>query len=243
MSNWYSLNRADVLQQLDTDAEVGLQSAEAGRRLAVYGPNELIEHNIESPWQILWEQLTATVVLVLIVAAVVSAVLGEYKDAIAILAIVTFNAFLGFRQEYQAERAIVALKKLAVPTVKVRRQGMVEQISARELVPGDIVLLEAGNLVPADCRLLESFNLRISEASLTGESEPTDKDARDMVVASKEGEDKGAVWTEILAENATSLLSRAASPLPKNYLALADRHNMAYMGTTITYGRALAVVT
>lgn len=231
--NWYNLNLVEVLQRLETEAGVGLDAAEVERRLASYGPNELSAKNRQSPWQILWEQLTATVVVVLIVAAVISAILGEYQDAIAILAIVCFNALLGFRQEYQAERAIAALKKLAVPTVKVRRQGQVEQISARQLVPGDIVFLEAGNLVPADCRLLEAVNLRISEASLTGESEPTDKLAKDFTPQNPEN----------LASQLQISNSSPNSPTPQPPLSLADRQNMAYMGTTITYGRALAVVT
>lgn len=210
MNNWYNLKQIDVLEKLETNPDFGIGAGEVRQRLELYGLNELKDYPLESPWKILWEQLTATVVVVLIVAGVISAVLGEYKDAIAILTIVAFNAFLGFRQEYQAECAIAALKKLAVPTVKVRRQGTVEKISARELVPGDIVLLEAGNLMPADCRLLESFNLRISEASLTGESEPVDK-----------------FFQEIATPN----------------LPLAERQNMAYMGTVITSGRAVAVVT
>lgn len=210
MTTWYTLNLVDVLKQLNTDAAIGLSHKEARQRQDIYGLNELNDRPLESPWKILWEQFSATVVVVLIVAAVISALLGEYKDAIAIFAIVVFNAILGFRQEYQAERAIAALKKLAVPTVKVRRDGILEHLSARELVPGDIVILESGNLVPADCRLLESSNLRTSEASLTGESEPIDKIAQQIATAN---------------------------------LPLAERQNMAYMGTVISYGRALAVVT
>ncbi len=114
-------------------------------------------------------------VVILLVAAAVSAFLGEFNDVIVIMAIVVLNAILGFTQEYRAEQAIAALKKLAVPTVKVRRNGRIDEISARELVPGDIVLLEAGNLIPADGRLLESVNLKIQEAALTGESEPVGK--------------------------------------------------------------------
>jgi P-type Ca2+ transporter type 2C len=175
MSNWYTLEAVEVLQYLGTDAKTGLSTAEIDRRLAKYGANELIEQNLKSPWLVLWEQLTATMVLILIASAVLSGFLGDFQEAIAIIAIVIFNAFLGFKQEYQAERSLAALKKLAVPKVRVRRHGTVEDISARELVPGDIILLEAGNRLPADCRLLESFNLRVSEASLTGESEPVDK--------------------------------------------------------------------
>ena len=135
------------------------------------------ERGVKSPWLILWEQLTGLMVVILIVAAVVSGVLGDWKDAIAILAIVVLNAVLGFSQEFRAEKAMAALKQLAVPTVRVRRDGHVVEISARDLVPGDIVLLEAGDVVPADGRLLEAINLRVDEAALTGESEPVEKSA------------------------------------------------------------------
>lgn len=210
MSNWYRLDAVEVLHRLSTQTENGLSASEAARRLERQGANELIEKQTEEPWQLLWKQLTATMVVILIAAALLSAILGDYRDAIAILAIVIFNALLGFRQEYQAGRAITALKKLAVPTVKVHRDGTVVEISARELVSGDIVQLETGNLVPADCRLLETTNLRIQEASLTGESEPIDK---------------------------------VCHSLDFSELPLSDRLNMAYMGTTVTYGRGLAVVT
>jgi Ca2+-transporting ATPase len=178
LSEFYRLDRAEVLRHLDVDAENGLAGAEVAHRLDEHGLNELVERGMKSPWKILWEQLTATMVLILIVAAVVSAYLGDYKDAVAILVIVVLNALLGFRQEYKAEQAMAALKKMSVPKVKVRRDGHVQEVSARELVPGDIVLLEGGNLIPADCRLLESINLRIDESALTGESVPVDKDAR-----------------------------------------------------------------
>jgi Ca2+-transporting ATPase len=173
----WSWTASQVLETLGTRPETGLSQAEAARRLAEYGPNELIERGLKSPWRILWEQLTAIMVVILIIAAVVSLALGDYKDAIAILAIVVLNAVLGFTQEYRAERAMAALKKLAVPTVKVRRDGRLEEISARDLVPGDLVLLEAGGLVPADGRVVESVNLRTQEAALTGESEPVAKHA------------------------------------------------------------------
>jgi Ca2+-transporting ATPase len=172
---WHEMSREAVLATLKTSIQ-GLSAAEVARRLARHGPNELIERGLKSPWLIVWEQLTATMVLVLIIATAISAVLGDYKDAVAIIAIVVLNTLLGFSQEYRAEKAMAALKKLAVPTVRVRRGGHVQEISARDLVPGDIVLMEAGNLVPADGRLLESANLRIQEAALTGESEPVEKD-------------------------------------------------------------------
>jgi Ca2+-transporting ATPase len=175
MSNWYKLETADVLQELGVNPTLGLDLQEAERRLAEYGANELIERGLKSPWRILWEQLTATMVVILMIAAGISAFLGDYKDAVAILVIVVMNALLGFNQEYRAEKAMAALKRLAVPTVKVRRGGRIQEISARVLVPGDIVYLETGNLVPADCRLVESINLRTQEATLTGESLPVEK--------------------------------------------------------------------
>ncbi|GIV78559.1 MAG: ATPase [Litorilinea sp.] len=183
MSNWHHQSIEEVLAALGSDAKQGLSAAEARERLNRYGPNELVERGRKSPWQILWEQISSTLVVVLIVAAIISALLGDYKDAVAILAIVVLNAVLGFRQEYQAEQAMAALKKLAVPKVRVRRDGHVQEISARELVPGDIILLEAGNLVPADGRLISSANLRVEEATLTGESEPVSKRAEVTVEA------------------------------------------------------------
>ena len=175
MTAWHGLDVAESLGRLGTDGERGLSAAEAVRRLDEYGANELKEHGLKSPWRILWEQLTASMVVILIIAAVVSLFLGDEKDAIAILVIVVLNAVLGFQQEYKAERAMAALKALAVPTVRVMRDGNVREVSARELVPGDVVLLEMGNVIPADGRLIESVNLRIQESALTGESEPVEK--------------------------------------------------------------------
>ena len=165
-----------MLRALGTDAGSGLGEEEAARRLEELGPNELEDRGTRSPWAILWEQFTSTMIVILIVAALASALLGDYEDSIAIAVIVVLNAALGFVQEYRAERAMAALKRLSAPRVKVHREGHVREISARELVPGDVVLLEAGNLVPADGRLVEGANLRVQEAALTGESEPVGKD-------------------------------------------------------------------
>jgi P-type Ca2+ transporter type 2C len=175
MTDWFKLSKEEAAKKLESDPQSGLDDAQAASRLEQYGPNELVEKGTKSPWAILWEQLTGTMVVILIIAAVVSYFLGDIIDTIAILAIVILNALLGFRQEYKAEQAMAALKKLAVPNVRVRRGGHVREISARELVPGDVVLLEAGNLVPADSRLLLNANLRIQESALTGESEAVDK--------------------------------------------------------------------
>ncbi|MDX1688044.1 MAG: cation-translocating P-type ATPase [Candidatus Promineifilaceae bacterium] len=177
MSDWYQQTAEEVIAALETDPEEGLSSSEARRRLEEVGPNELEERGMKSPWRILWEQFTEVMVVILIIASIISLGLGEYTDAIAIMAIVVLNAALGYSQEYRAEQAIAALKKMAVPTVRVRRDGQITEISAREVVPGDIMFLEAGNKVSADGRLLESANLKVQEAALTGESEAVGKKA------------------------------------------------------------------
>ena len=172
---WHTLPAEDVLQRLGVDPAQGLDSAEVQRRQQQFGPNELEERGVKSPWRILLEQFSETMVVVLIIAAIVSGVIGDLKDAIAIVVIVILNGILGFTQEYRAEQAMAALKKMAAPHVKVRRGGALQQIDARELVPGDIILLETGDSVPADACLIEAANLRVQEASLTGESTAVDK--------------------------------------------------------------------
>lgn len=174
MKSWHIQSIAETLQTLGS-TEIGLDTAEIQQRLQQYGANELQEPVRRSPLRMLWEQFTQTMVLILIAAAVVSFLLGKETETIAITAIVVLFALLGFVQEYRAERAMAALRKLAVPHVRVRRNGVLQEISARELVPGDVLQLEAGNAIPADIRLLESANLRIQEATLTGESEPVEK--------------------------------------------------------------------
>jgi Ca2+-transporting ATPase len=174
--DWHQMAADDVLRQLNTTVEHGLTQAEADRRLQKYGLNELVDRGTKNPWKILFEQFTSVMVLILIAAAVISLLVGDLKDAVAILAIVVLFGVLGFTQEYRAEKAMAALRKLAVPNVRVRRDGEVREVAASQLAPGDIVLLEAGNVVPADARIVESNNLRIQEAALTGESEPIDKE-------------------------------------------------------------------
>ncbi len=207
---WHTLEPRDALLRLGVDAESGLSDREAARRLAESGPNELAERGVRSPVAILFEQFASVMVGLLLAAAVVSVAIGEARDAAVILAIVALNALLGFRQEYRAEKAMAALKKLAVPTVRVVRDGRIREVSARLLVPGDVFLLEAGNRVPADGRLLEAFGLKVEEAALTGESVPAEKGTRALAV----------------------------EDLPP-----ADRTNMTYMGTLVTYGRGRAVAT
>ena len=173
----YQQTIAAALAELDVDAAQGLSSAEVARRLEEHGPNALVESKGRSPWRILYQQLCQTLILLLIGAAVVSALLGDYEDAGVILAIVILNAWLGVRQEYKAEQAMAALMRMSQPTVRVRRDGHVVDVESRDLVPGDVVLLEAGSVAAADCRLIEAANLRMQEAALTGESEPVDKRA------------------------------------------------------------------
>jgi Ca2+-transporting ATPase len=153
----------------------GLTSAEAARRLTEYGLNELVEKGKKSPWAVLLEQFTGIMVVILIISAIVSLILGETTDAVVILVIVVLNAALGFTQEYRAEQSMAALKRMAVPHVRVRRDGHLQEIDARELVPGDIIQLETGNTIPADARLLEAVNLKAQEAVLTGESNAVEK--------------------------------------------------------------------
>ncbi len=217
--DWHSLPADAVLAHLQVQNN-GLSSAEAAERLAQYGPNQLTEKPRPGFLKMLWDQINSFVVWLLIVASIVSALIGwneyrhsgetaEFIEAGAILAIVVLNATLGIIQERRAEAALGALKKLAAPEAHVMREGRRLTIPARELVPGDIVFLEAGNFVPADMRLLEAVNLRIEEASLTGESLPVQKNA--------------------------------ATVLDKN-VPLGDRKNTAFMGTTVSYGRGRGVV-
>ena len=175
--SWHALTSAQILQQLATPPETGLTSEEAARRLESYGPNQLTEAPGVTFWQMLIDQFKSFVVIMLIVAAVISSLLGDWEEAAAIMAIVILNATLGVVQERRAEQALAALKKLAAPDAQVVRDGQRQSIPSPQLVPGDIVLMEAGNYVPADIRLLEAANLRIEEAALTGESVPVQKDA------------------------------------------------------------------
>ncbi len=173
---WHALGAEEVLQHLKVKDQ-GLTTEEAERRREAYGSNQLQEAPRPGLWRMLWEQINSFVVWLLIVASVVSALLGDTVEAAAIMAIVVLNAALGIVQERRAEEALTALKKLAAPEAQVLRDGRRVSVPARELVPGDIIFLEAGNYVPADMRLLEAVNLRVEEASLTGESLPVQKSA------------------------------------------------------------------
>ena len=175
MTHWHQLETAAVLAQLATDASIGLTDAEARARLQRFGPNDLQATKPPSPWRILGEQAKNVLVIILLIAVGLSAFLGHTIEAIAIAVIVLFAVLLGFVQEYRAERAIEALRKMAAPVAAVVRDHEEQSIPAHALVPGDIILLRAGDKIPADARLIEAINLQIDEASLTGESVPVDK--------------------------------------------------------------------
>ncbi len=175
--NWHAIASEDVLRELNTFEKQGLTTEEVRRRLGHFGVNELAEAPPVTFWQMLWEQFNNFVVILLIVAAGISAIVGDFIEATAIMAIVILNAALGVIQERRAEQSLAALRRLAAPEAHVIRDGHHATVPSNQLVPGDLVLLETGNFVPADIRLLEAVNLRIEEAALTGESVPVKKDA------------------------------------------------------------------
>lgn len=187
----------------------GISSLEAQKRLAEFGPNELQEKKKKTILLMLLDQFKDFMILVLIGAAIIAGIIGEPADTLVIIAIVIINAIIGFIQEYRAEKAMEALKKMAANAATVLREGNIERVAASELVPGDVVMLEAGSLVPADIRLMETAQLKAEEAALTGESVGVEKHA--------------------MAIN-------------EEQLPLADRKNMVYKGTTISYGRGTGVV-
>jgi Ca2+-transporting ATPase len=175
--NWYNRKIGRTAAELEVNLQTGLSGGAAEEKIAQYGYNELKEKDRVTLWQKILQQLKDFLVIILIIASIVSGLMGEISDAIVIIAIVVINAILGVVQEGKAEKALEALQKMSAPNAKVLREGHLKIIPARELVPGDIVLIEAGDSVPADLRLIESVNLKIEEASLTGESVPVEKDA------------------------------------------------------------------
>jgi Ca2+-transporting ATPase len=215
MPEWYNLSPEEALERLDA-SPLGLHHEDAAHRLERYGPNELIETRRISPLRIFLSQFLDFMVIILLIAAAISAFIGyfnrsveEYYDAVVIMVIVGFNAVFGFVQEYRAEKAIKALKAMAAPQATVIRDGETKTIPAKDVVPGDIVVLAAGTKVPADCRLIQVVNLHVNEASLTGESVPVAKSVDPV-----EGE-----------------------------VFLGDRRNMAFMGSTVESGRGRGVIT
>ncbi len=208
-SPWHVLSSGEVATHFAVDPDTGLTTEEAARRIAQYGLNEIRERPPRPLWRMFLDQFTDFMILVLIGAAIVSGIIGEPPDAIAIVVIVLLNGAIGFVQEYRAERAVVALKLLAASMALVRRGGHLTEISALQLVPGDVVLLEAGNMMPADLRLIETVQLKVDESPLTGESVPVEK---------------------------------RTAPLHETEVPLGDRLNLAYKGTSVTYGRGSGLV-
>lgn len=187
---WHNQPSEAVMKHLGSNS-AGLSSEEAAKRLAADGPNSLTEGKRISPIQILLSQFKSLIIWVLIVAGIISGVMGDAIDAIAILAIVVLNAVIGFYQEYHAEKSIAALKKMTAPQAKVRRDGLLASISASDIVAGDILALEAGDLIAADARLLTTASLKCIESALTGESEAVKKhsntlDLEDMPLGDRE---------------------------------------------------------
>jgi len=174
MVNYYNLNVSDTIKSIGT-SQKGLSEEEAKKRLKEYGSNELKHNEKISPFQILIRQFTSSIVFILLAALIISLLIGEKLDAIVISTIVVLNGIFGFVQEFKAEKAIEALKKLTALKAKVIRNGIETEIDSRELVPGDIILLETGSKVPADARLIDIAAFQIDEASLTGESVPSNK--------------------------------------------------------------------
>jgi Ca2+-transporting ATPase len=206
---WHVTTPQATIDHLKVDPDTGLSSTEVQKRLQQYGKNELKEAPRATWLERFIAQFNNFVIYILIFAAVVSIILGDTVEAVAIMAIVVLNATLGLIQEGRAEQALSALKKMAAPEARLMRDGKTVLVPANQVVPGDVVILEAGDYIPADLRLVETINLKIEEASLTGESVPVDKKA-DAQVAEK--------------------------------AVLGDRKNMAYMGTTTTYGRGKGIV-
>ena len=219
---WHTLSVEKTLVELDSDAQVGLTSQQVEERLQQYGPNELEEAASRSTWQILLDQFTNIMLVMLIVVAIISGALDlvalqqgkaqglPFKDTIAIMAIVVLNGVLGYLQESRAEKALAALKRLSSPKVRVIRDSKPVEVDARQLVPGDIILLEAGIQVSADARLIEASNLQVREAALTGEAHAVNKQAQ----------------AHLLEDT-----------------PLGDRINLVYQGTEIVQGRGTAIVT
>jgi len=175
--HWYQLTSEEAVKRLQSDPQRGLDDKEAGERLKRFGPNELARAPGASLWKMFLNQFKDFMVIVLLVATAISGLLGEWADSITIMIIVIINACLGLIQEYRAERSMEALRQLTAPEAKVLRNGGEYKIPSAELVPGDIVFLEAGDRVPGDLRIIEEFNLEVEESALTGESLPVKKRA------------------------------------------------------------------
>ncbi len=174
-AKWYQIEVEQAVKDLESDLHHGLNDGLVQAKRSKYGLNELEEEPGKPIWAMFFDQFKEYLVILLFIAAIVSGFLGEWIDSAVIMVIVILNAFIGVFQEYKAEQSLAALKRLSSPLAKVIRNGHVKSIPAQELVPGDLVILEAGDFVPADARLTEAVNLKVEEAALTGESVPVEK--------------------------------------------------------------------
>lgn len=206
---YYRQKKDEIAKELNTDLKQGLSAKEAQEKLAQVGPNALVEGKKKSTFQVFLEQFKDLMVIILIIAAIISAFTGSLESTLVIIVVLILNAILGTVQHVKAEKSLESLKSLSAPTAKVLRNGQKMEIEAKDLVPGDILLLEAGDLVTADGRILENYSLQVNESSLTGESTNVDKLDTDF----------------------------------KKEVPLADRVNMVYSSSLVTYGRATVVVT
>lgn len=177
MPDYYRMGACAAAEALTANLEMGLTEEEAAARLAQYGPNELLKQSGPTIWQKLVAQLKNFLIVLLLMAAAISLLLGEGSDAIVIFFVILLNTVLGIVQELKAEKALAALESLSAPTAKVYREGKTREVPASQLVPGDLILFNAGAFIPADGRLVTAENLQVNEAALTGESAPVEKDA------------------------------------------------------------------
>jgi len=192
---WHAMEPLQVLKELNSDPYQGLSKDEVKRRLEKYGYNELKKEEKISLLTLFFNQFKNILIIILIIAIVLSALVGEVVDAMIIAVIVVFCAVLGFIQEYRAERALEALKKMLSPTITLLREGKEEEVPTKDIVPGDIMLLEAGDKIPADARLIENHSLRCDEAPLTGESAPVGKDIKPLPENARVNDRKNMIFT------------------------------------------------
>lgn len=174
---WYKKSKNEILKELDVDEKTGLSSNEALRRLEKYGKNKLVTKKKKTLFKQFLSQLKDVMIYILIIAAIISAFLGEISDALIILLVIVINAVIGVVQESKAEKALDALKELSTPKAIVKRDGSLKEILSEDIVPGDIVIIDAGRYIPGDLRLIDTANLKIEESAFTGESVPSEKDA------------------------------------------------------------------
>lgn len=174
---WYTKKTAEVVAELNTNPNTGLSESEVKKRLELYGPNEFTKQKKKSILKLFFEQINSILIYILIAAALISFAVSEISDAVIILIVILLNAVIGVVQEAKAEKALDELKKMTTPKALVKRDGVIKEVPSERIVPGDIIIIDAGRYIPADLRLLETANLKIEESSLTGESVPVEKAA------------------------------------------------------------------